>query len=137
MWSPCGAVAVRVAEEVTQVACKAADVQGCPGFRANYRVHRSRKLPMTASGGQWQTIATEEMRREEQASDPSSPMAEITDTFEMHLCLVTATVARFWGLEINQDTPDFDALEALLKTRYGYWDDDIEHMSYFIHFQAG
>ena len=26
---------------------------------------------------------------------------------------------------------------ALLKTRYGYWDDDIEHRSYFIHFQAG
>jgi len=55
----------------------------------------------------------------------------------MHLCFVTATIARFWGLEINQDTPDFDALEALLKTRYGYWDDDIEHRSYFIHFQAG
>ena len=50
MWSPCGAVAVRVAEKVMQVACKAADVQGCPGFRANYRVHRSRKLPMTAFG---------------------------------------------------------------------------------------
>ena len=61
------------------------------------------------------------MRREEQASDPSSPMAEITETFEMHLCPVTATIARFWGLKINQDTRDFDALEALLKNRYGYW----------------
>ena len=39
--------------------------------------------------------------------------------------------------DTNRDTPDFDALEALLKTRYGYWDDDIEHRSYFIHFQAG
>ena len=77
------------------------------------------------------------MRREEPASDPSSPMAEITETFEMHLCPVTATIARFWGLKINQDTRDFDALEALLKNRYGYWDDDIEHRSYFIHLQAG
>ncbi len=102
----------------------------------NYRMRLSRKLPTTASYGQWQTIATEEMRREEQASDPSPPMTEIAETFEMHLRLVTATVARFWGLEINQDTPDFDALEALLKTRYGYWDDDIEHRSYFIHLQA-
>ena len=87
----------------------------------NYRMRRSRKPPMTASHRQWQTIAAEEMRREEQASDPSPPMTEIAETFEMHLCLVTATIARFWGLEINQDNPDFDALEALLKTRYGYW----------------
>ncbi len=87
--------------------------------------------------GQWQAIATEEMRREEQASDASPPMTEIAETLGMHLCFVTATIARFWGLEINQDTPDFDALEALLKTRYGYWDDDIEHRSYCIHFQAG
>ena len=91
----------------------------------------------SAPRGQWQAIATEEMRREEQASDPSPPMTEIAETLGMHLCFVTATIARFWGLEINQDTPDFDALEALLKTRYGYWDDDIEHRSYFIHFQAG
>ena len=103
----------------------------------NYRMRLSREPPMTASRGQWQAIATEEMRREEQASDASPPMTEIAETLGMHLCFVTATIARFWGLEINQDTPDFDALEALLKTRYGYWDDDIEHRSYFIHFQAG
>jgi len=99
----------------------------------NYRMRLSREPPMTASRGQWQAIATEEMRREEQASDPSPPMTEIAETLGMHLCFVTATIARFWGLEINQDTPDFDALEAQLKTRYGYWDDDIEHRSYFIH----
>ena len=63
----------------------------------NYRMRRSRKPPMTASNGQWQTIAAAEMRREEQASDPSPPMTEIAETFEMHLSLVTATIARFWG----------------------------------------
>ncbi|HVB42379.1 MAG TPA: hypothetical protein VNF47_06665 [Streptosporangiaceae bacterium] len=53
-----------------------------------------------------------------------------------HLGLVTATVAKFWGLEVNQDTPDFDAIEALLKARYRYWDDDSEHTSYFTRHQA-
>jgi hypothetical protein len=85
----------------------------------------------SASERQWQTTAIEEMHREERASDPSPPVAEIAETFEMHLCLITATVARFWGLEINQDTPDFGAFESLLKTRYRYWDDDIDHTSYF------
>jgi hypothetical protein len=68
----------------------------------------------SASERQWQTTAIEEMHREERASDPSPPVAEIAETFEMHLCLITATVARFWGLEINQDTPDFGAFESLL-----------------------
>jgi len=40
----------------------------------NYRMRLSREPPMTASRGQWQAIAAEEMRREEQASDPSPQM---------------------------------------------------------------
>ena len=102
---------------------------------ADYRTRLSRELAVTPSLGRWQTLAAEEMRREEQASDPSPLMTEIATAFPVHLCLVTALTARFWGLEINQDTPDFDALEALLKTRYGYWDDDIEHTSYFLQLQ--
>jgi hypothetical protein len=32
----------------------------------------------------------------------------------------------------------WDKFKAIMDTaRYGYWDDDIEHRSYFIHFQAG
>ena len=102
---------------------------------ADYRTRLSRELAVTPSLGRWQTLAAEEMRREEQASDPSPLMTEIATAFPVQLCLVTALTARFWGLEINQDTSDFDALEALLKTRYGYWDDDIEHTSYFLQLQ--
>ncbi|MGO9221324.1 MAG: hypothetical protein ACLP5E_26715 [Streptosporangiaceae bacterium] len=36
------------------------------------------------------------------------------------LRLVAATAAQFWGLQINQETPDLDAIESLLKARYKY-----------------
>jgi hypothetical protein len=37
------------------------------------------------------------------------------------------TGARFWGLEIHQNTPDMKAIEQLLGQRYGYWVDDVPH----------
>jgi hypothetical protein len=98
---------------------------------ANHRIRLTPGLAAAASPERWQAIAAEEMRREEQDSDTSPPMTEIAAAFPAQLHLVTAVIARFWGLEINQDTPDFGALETVLKTRYRYWDDDIEHASYF------
>jgi len=102
----------------------------------NYRMRLSHAPLVTTPDGQWRARAAEEMRREEHADDPSPPMTDIAETLEMHLSLVTATVAKFWGLEVSQDTPDFDAIEALLKSRYRYWDDDTEHTSYFTRHQA-
>jgi len=71
------------------------------------------------------------MSREERADDPSPSIAAITEMFEFQLGLVTATIAKFWGLEINKETPDIGAIEAVLKARYQYWDDNVEHTSYF------
>jgi hypothetical protein len=45
----------------------------------------------------------------------------------VQLNLVAATIAQFWGLTLNQETPDFEAIEALLRTRYRYWVDDIDY----------
>ena len=36
-----------------------------------------------------------------------------------------------WGLELRQRTPDFPGIETLLGARYGYWDDDCEHIDPF------
>ncbi|MEV6986504.1 hypothetical protein AB0M95_35320 [Sphaerisporangium sp. NPDC051017] len=80
---------------------------------------------------QRQREAFNEMRRPEQVEDPPTSLEEITQTFEMRLAITAATVAQSWGLVVNQDTPDFSAIEALLKARYRYWEDDIEHKSYF------
>jgi hypothetical protein len=36
-------------------------------------------------------------------------------------------VAQNYGLEGRQRTPDFDSLEELLASRYGYWTVDASH----------
>jgi hypothetical protein len=99
----------------------------------NYRMRKIRR-PLTAMPDeQWKARAFLEMHREEQPGDPSPSPAEIIETFPMQLRFVAATVAQFWGLQINQKTPDFDAIAALLKARYKYWEDDIDHASHFMH----
>lgn len=97
----------------------------------NYRMRKLGKPLVAVPDEQWQARAIEEMHREEQPDDPSPSAAEIIDALHIQLNLVAATVARFWGLEINQQTPDFVAIEALLKSRYKYWDDDTDHVSHF------
>jgi hypothetical protein len=75
-------------------------------------------------------LEREYLRREE-ANDPSPSSTQIAKLFEIHLALVAVSTATTWGLEINQDTPDFRAIEGLLKSRYRYWEDDVEHNSFF------
>ena len=96
----------------------------------NHRMRRSREPPMTASRRAVENQAAKEMRREEQRATRRHRSRD-PEHSRMQLSLVAATVAQFWGLQINQETPDFDAIEALLKTRYRYWDDDTDHPSYF------
>ena len=97
----------------------------------------SREPPITASRGQWQTIAS---RRDAQGGTGQRPVAtddrDRRDTRDTSL-LRNSDHREVLGTGDQPGRADFDALEALLKTRYGYWDDDIEHRSYFIHFQAG
>lgn len=76
-------------------------------------------------------LAREDLTREEQADDPRPSVAEIAETFDRFLAVAAVSVATTWGLQVNQATPDLPAIEALLRTRYRYWDDDVEHIPYF------
>jgi hypothetical protein len=96
--------------------------------------HRLLTPGMTSAsfpGEQWTSLAQEEIRREEQPGDPSPSAAEICEVLPVQLNLVAATIAQFWGLTLNQETPDFEAVEALLRSRYRYWADDTDHASHF------
>ena len=37
------------------------------------------------------------------------------------------SLVKHWGLESHQPTPDMPAIEQLLASRYGYWDEDVPH----------
>ena len=37
------------------------------------------------------------------------------------------SLVKHWGLESHQATPDIPAIEQLLASRYGYWDEDVPH----------
>jgi len=96
--------------------------------------YRMRPLASSSDGPadeRWRRTAIEEMRREERIDDPAPSTADIAKMFPMQLAATTLSIAKFWGLEINRDTPEADAIEELLKPRYRYWEDDIEHPSYF------
>lgn len=41
------------------------------------------------------------------------------------------SLVRLWDLEPHQSTPDFPAIERLLAARYGYWDEDVDHLDPF------
>jgi hypothetical protein len=76
-------------------------------------------------------LGPEELTREERADDPRPSVAEISNTFDRFLGMAAISVATTWGLQINQATPDLLAVETLLRARYRYWDDDVEHMPFF------
>ena len=97
----------------------------------NHRLRESGWLLVRTPDEQWKARAAEEMRREERPDDPSPSPAEVSEALPLQLNLVTATVAQFWGLQNNQQTPDFDAIESLLRARYRYWDDDTDHPGHF------
>jgi hypothetical protein len=76
-------------------------------------------------------VAQEDLIREERADDPRPSVAEIAETFDIFLATAVVSVAMTWGLQVNQATPDLPAIEALLRMRYRYWDDDVEHIPFF------
>lgn len=53
------------------------------------------------------------------------------ETFDRFLATAAVSVATTWGLQVNQATPDLPAIETLLRARYRYWDDDVEHIPFF------
>src|ERR1700733_8901779 len=97
----------------------------------NHRLLKPGRTSVSYPGEQRKARAQEEIRREEQPGDPSPSGAEICDALPVQLNLVAATIAQFWGLALNQATPDFEAIESLLRTRYRYWADDTDHAIHF------
>lgn len=73
-------------------------------------------------------VAKDDITREQQADDPMPSNAQIREQFDTFLAAGVVSAAESWGLQVNQVTPDIAAIEALLKTRYRYWDDDIDHV---------
>ena len=49
------------------------------------------------------------------------------DSMDQNRQLSMLSLLKHWGLECQQRTPDFPAIERLLASRYGYWDDDVPH----------
>ena len=76
--------------------------------------------------------AQEEMR--EAAFLPESPThAPVPiglfslDSMEDNRRLSMLSLVKHWGLECHQRTPDMPAIEQLVASRYGYWDEDVPH----------
>ena len=49
------------------------------------------------------------------------------DSMEDNRRLSMLSLVKHWGLECHQRTPDIPAIEQLLASRYGYWDEDVPH----------
>lgn len=90
------------------------------------------RLNRTVSPDAWGPNIAPTMRRlineeetiEESQNLPDSVFSE--DNLRLHLMTSMTTFATYHGLEVQQRTPDFPALERLLTERYGF-KDDVEH----------
>ena len=76
--------------------------------------------------------AQKEMReaafRPESPTDAPVPIGLFSlDSMEDNRRLSMLSLVKHWGLECHQGTPDIPAIEQLLASRYGYWDEDVHH----------
>ena len=71
---------------------------------------------------------TQAMSGSESATAEPVPISSFTPVaMNTHRRLSMMTLVKIWGLESHRETPDFPAIERLLESRYGYWDDDVPH----------
>ena len=101
---------------------------------ANISIDYRVKLLLPSNAGPEAQIALmkELMLRNESEQDPHIPAHIFTkDRIEIQKKVLTATVAKTWGLIVHRQTPDFDALELLLDARFHNSEDDIEHEEFF------
>lgn len=73
-------------------------------------------------------LINEEETSEESEKLPDSVFSE--ENLRTHLMTSITGFATYHGLEVQQRTPDFPALERLLTERYGF-KDDVEHDAVF------
>lgn len=71
---------------------------------------------MTSSTRRW-------IELDETTNDLLQPTLEDLE----QLCVIVST----WDLEIHQATPDLPALRTFLERRYHYFEDDVEHHSFW------
>ena len=53
------------------------------------------------------------------------------EAMQHHRETAMLSLLNHWRLELHQPTPDFTGIESVLRARYGYWEDDIEHTNPF------
>ena len=70
-------------------------------------------------------VEREELTREERAEDPSPSVAEITESFDVFLAIAAASSLRRGACRSTKRLRTFEAIEALLRKRYRYWEDDV------------
>jgi len=89
-------------------------------------------LPPTAPLHEQERVMKELMFREEAESDKQiSPSIFTEERVTLQRKIFLASVAGTWGLVLQQQTPDFEALDKLLDARYHNSDDDIPHPEFF------
>ena len=85
-------------------------------------------------------VSTEEAQEEmmaaaflpESPTDPPVPIGLFgLDSMDDNRRLSMLSLVKHWGLECHQRTPDIPAIEQLLASRYGYWDEDVPHDNLF------
>jgi hypothetical protein len=97
----------------------------------DYRVKQL--LPLKASPDEkYLKLVKDLMFREEKKNDVEVPAEIFTkDRIDIGKRIQLAAIAVTWGLQLHQQTPDFNALEKLLDIRYHNSVDDIEHDDLF------
>jgi hypothetical protein len=89
-------------------------------------------LPITAPVDKQIRLMKDLFFREEEEDDVEVPVSIFTyERFEIGKRIQLGAIAVTWGLQIHQQTPDFNALERLLDERYHNSVDDVEHDDLF------
>lgn len=105
-------------------------LQALANAAANERLNRRHRTD--ALGPETMTVMRELINEEETSEEseklPDSVFSE--ENLRTHLTTSITVFAAYHGLEVQQRTPDFPALERLLTERYGF-KDDVEHDAVF------
>lgn len=104
---------------------------------ASYRLAEAQLEIESATGSalrpsQINEIAQMLQQEPETADMPIPPATEFSEEhLRTSLRLSMLSTVRVVGLEINQMTPDFEAIEDFLSQRHRYWEDDVPHSDPF------
>ena len=96
----------------------------------NHRFPRSRFSMLSEEGNKEMMEAA---FRPESGTEAPVPIGLFNlDSMDTNRQLSMLSLVNHWGLECHQATPDIPAIEQLLASRYGYWDEDVPHDDPFL-----